>query len=620
MSEDKKSKKNGIEKLRKVLDDIYYKDLDSKDEKHIIALKSRLKGPSELEIIYKKTVETVEEADSLKPTVIIHERKEKRLVDYLETAKKEVEPVKESTESLPEFKVAKKSQIEDEDIFEVQKVDVKVLEFIEVKPKTVIEEDTSDLDKKSAIAGEKVAEWEQIKEEDIPSFTAVEKKVEEEKVFEEVLKKEEIVAPKEVDLERDKKIETFKELHSIDEETAVLLYNAGYTSIDLLKLTTVKDLSKIKGIKKKKAKKILKEIEEESVKSEAIDAEQTTEKKIIEGETKLEEEVISKDVKIEVFGQINCIDNETAILLYDNGYTSFDLLKNVKVDDLRKIDGIRKRKAKKIRKELDEKIEDLDKLKRIEMGDTTQNWVSDKEEMLDENEIYDEESVKTSPVDLSKKTSEWIPLEEEVDLERDKKIEIFKELHSIDEETAVLLYNAGYTSIDALCAATIKDLTEVNGIKKRKAKKILKEIEKKLLPPIEEETFEEYETEEPEEKIEEYKEPIIEEEETIEQQEKIQIFDDFNSIDEETGTILYNNGYTTIESLKELTIKTLKDIGVKKRKAKKIFKEIEKKLLPPIEEETFEEYETEGPEEKIEEYKEPIIEEERTNNRRGRIY
>jgi len=244
------------------------------------------------------------------------------------------------------------------------------------------------------------------------------------------------------------------------------------------------------------------------------------------------------------------------------------------------------------------------------MGDTTQNWVSDKEEMLDENEIYDEESVKTSPVDLSKKTSEWIPLEEEVDLERDKKIEIFKELHSIDEETAVLLYNAGYTSIDALCAATIKDLTEVNGIKKRKAKKILKEIEKKLLPPIEEETFEEYETEEPEEKIEEYKEPIIEEEETLEQQEKIQIFNDFNSIDEETGTILYNNGYTTIDSLKELTIKTLKDIGVKKRKAKKIFKEIEKKLLPPIEEETFEEYETEEPEEKIEEYKEPIIEEE----------
>ena len=67
MSEDKKSKKNGIEKLRKVLDDIYYKDLDSKDEKHIIALKSRLKESSEPEIIYKKTAETDEEEDSLKP-------------------------------------------------------------------------------------------------------------------------------------------------------------------------------------------------------------------------------------------------------------------------------------------------------------------------------------------------------------------------------------------------------------------------------------------------------------------------------------------------------------------------------------------------------------------------
>ena len=669
MPEDKKSKKNGVEKLRKVLDDISYKDLDSKDEKHIIALKSRLEESSERKIIYKKANETDEGMESLKPIVTIHERRVKKLVVELEPIKKVVEPVKEPVESLPEFKEAEKSQIEKEDLFEVKKVEVKVPEFIEVKPKTVEREDTSDLDEKSAIAGEKVEEWEPIetakeetleekpskaeevegkisnfcpycgaklgtkgkfciycgknlitevaKDERIPSFIPVEKKVEEEKVDEEVKKTEEIESLEEADLEREKKIDALKELNSVDEETAVLLYYAGYTSIDFLNLANVKDLSKIKGIKKKKAKEILKEMQEKSAKVEAIDLGETEKKEVTEEETKLEEEAISKDVKIEAFSHMSSIDDETAVLLFDIGYTSFDMLKNVTVDDLIKIDGIKKRKAKKIRKEIDKKIQESVRPKPIEMGDTAKGDVKE-DQILKESEKYEEEKGKPSPVELRTKTSEWSPLDQdielerkeeleelpkEVDLEREKKIEIFKGINSIDEETAVLLYNAGYNSIDALSVATVKDLSKIKGIKKKKAKEILKEIEEQS----------DWATTSENEFIESDEEMIVdeslEEDEEIEKKEKIQIFDDFSNIDEETGVLLYDNGYTTTDSLMDLTIKTLIDIGVKKRKAKKVLKEIEEKLILPIEKEIFEEPESEQIDGEIEKSEESIIEE-----------
>jgi flagellar protein FlaI len=56
------------------------------------------------------------------------------------------------------------------------------------------------------------------------------------------------------------KVDAFKAIESVDDETAVYLYDNGFTSIEDLKNATAKDLIKIKGIKRKKAKRIIKEL------------------------------------------------------------------------------------------------------------------------------------------------------------------------------------------------------------------------------------------------------------------------------------------------------------------------------------------------------------------------
>jgi hypothetical protein len=61
----------------------------------------------------------------------------------------------------------------------------------------------------------------------------------------------------------------------------------------------------------------------------------------------------------------------------------------------------------------------------------------------------------------------------------DEKIDVFKDIKSIDEDTATLLYESGYTSLDALKNASVKDLSDIKDIKKKTAKKIKEEIEEK---------------------------------------------------------------------------------------------------------------------------------------------
>jgi hypothetical protein len=56
--------------------------------------------------------------------------------------------------------------------------------------------------------------------------------------------------------------ENFKEIESISDEIAGLLYANGFKSVNDLKNINVKELVSIKGINKKEAKKIIKEVEE----------------------------------------------------------------------------------------------------------------------------------------------------------------------------------------------------------------------------------------------------------------------------------------------------------------------------------------------------------------------
>jgi len=56
---------------------------------------------------------------------------------------------------------------------------------------------------------------------------------------------------------------TFQGLQSVDEKTAVLLYDHGYRSLDDLKKATIDELTSIQGIKRKHAKHIKKELQEQ---------------------------------------------------------------------------------------------------------------------------------------------------------------------------------------------------------------------------------------------------------------------------------------------------------------------------------------------------------------------
>ena len=64
-------------------------------------------------------------------------------------------------------------------------------------------------------------------------------------------------------------------------------------------------------------------------------------------------------------------------------------------------------------------------------------------------------------------------------------ITAFKGMETIDEKTAELLYKNGYFSIDNLQEATIDDLVQIHGIKRKLAKQIKKEVQEKTTTPPE---------------------------------------------------------------------------------------------------------------------------------------
>jgi hypothetical protein len=61
----------------------------------------------------------------------------------------------------------------------------------------------------------------------------------------------------------------------------------------------------------------------------------------------------------------------------------------------------------------------------------------------------------------------------------------FKGIRSIDEKTAEILYKNGYFSIDNLHDATVEDLVQIRGIKRKLAKQIKKEVQQNITVPPE---------------------------------------------------------------------------------------------------------------------------------------
>ena len=352
-----------------------------------------------------------------------------------------------------------------------------------------------------------------------------------------------------------------------------------------------------------------------------------------EPEVETVEEEVEVLEKIDVFDEIESIDDETAKNLYKSGFTSIDSLTIATVKDIAKTPGIKKRKAKQIKKEIDKKSKEIQGYKPPETSESQEVEIT-------------EEQIEN--------------IEDSVQLE--EKTLAFSELDSVDSETAVLLYDNGCTTVDSLKNKTIKDLCKIKGIKKKKAKKIVAEIDKKIeeslnVKPINiDETAEGEVSEEQIKNDTDFKEeksklnpvelsstdaewnPVqedvelqeekpshdgeAEEKESIDEKyEKIEDLKEIINIDDDTAVVLYDAGYKTIESLRDVKVKDLTKIKIKKKRAKAIIKDIEEhfkifesndSMIKEDDEEYFLEDDDEGEaleiEDKIKEFQEPTAE------------
>jgi hypothetical protein len=707
MPKNQKSKNNAISKLYNVLDYNSKKDVN-KNERYLGSLSHRLKEISGEEIVYKKKFENISKPDngeSLKPKVKIHAREIKK------------------APKIPIVKIEeKKREYRDQEIFEIKKLKVKEPEFIEVKPKSsngVLidvsdlkadkeqlpewdsietvkkEEEFEEISKKESISekaepeiieqikpikevkkvkedikktcpecGKKIENSQDIcsdcgkelKDEKIPTFIPV-KKVEKEEITSE-WEPIEIEKPKEEKTSKieikEEKITVFKDIKCIDDKTASLLFKNGITTISLLDKATIKELSKIEGLKKKTVKKIKKELKERnkiSEKTKKIEVtenesdewsipqepdsksqvwepieEESKESTIVEeysSDIQIKKHEIDPESKIEPFKEVKSIDNETATLFFDNGYTTADSLIEAPIKNLKKIKGIKKKKLKEIKNEL-EGYHKPQAVVPIEIKEETKS--KDDNDLIKEELDSSKKELKTISKELNTKEKNIQKLQNELD-EKIKELETKKtEVYNKDEELKLLQnqsegnkleYEAGLEEFEKkkeemeLIKKELEDKkidleSKINEIENRDEEII--ELQNKLKQKTEEIESESEQinkkdveiekinndliskTDELEEKnriITELKDELSSKQKDLERKDKeikINAFKGVNSIDEKTALLLYDNGITTIESLKEIPQKNITKIkGIKRKTAKEIKKELEgKSEIKPV--------------------------------------
>ena len=219
-------------------------------------------------------------------------------------------------------------------------------------------------------------------------------------------------------------------------------------------------------------KEIKEDVEEKIEITDEWEEVEKTEDKELEPES-LEED-ISNDLKSEIFKDFNSIDEDTAKILYDNGFVNMDTLVITSVRDFTKI-GIKKRTAKHIKKEVQQKLEESTKKMekdRIVKDGFTEYIVNDGIEE-DEGKIIEEKIIEE---EIKKDVHE----EGDSDYTQDDFVNIFKNVNTIDYQIAKLLYENGITSVKFLKETTIHELTKIHGIRRKLAKKIKNEV--KYLP------------------------------------------------------------------------------------------------------------------------------------------
>ena len=275
MQDDKKTKKDMIDKLRMILDNPHIND-ESIKNKDLLRLQKKLVEPSALHIISsRKTVEETDNDDPLKPSVTIHREQKISASDDTFIEEKDVDEKEKVV-----FEEVEEDLFKDEELFEIEKVDDDIEEFTEIKDEEEIFEEVQqdDIieDSEDTESVDDLPEWEtvesevvesDVKDEDmdyksIPEWEPITNEQFKDKIpkfKEKKIKKVEFEEKSE--LESDKvDYDYFNDIKSIDDNIAELLIDNGYKSVDDLKDITIKELTRIKGIKRKTAKKIKRDI------------------------------------------------------------------------------------------------------------------------------------------------------------------------------------------------------------------------------------------------------------------------------------------------------------------------------------------------------------------------
>jgi hypothetical protein len=117
-----------------------------------------------------------------------------------------------------------------------------------------------------------------------------------------------------------------------------------------------KEAKRLKTLEQKKLKREKRDTEREAkrIVTEQQDIQQTLEEKPSDSEPIMKVESPPIKVDIIAFKGIESIDEQTAELLYKNGYFSIENLKDATVDDLVQIRGIKRKLAKQIKKEIEQ--------------------------------------------------------------------------------------------------------------------------------------------------------------------------------------------------------------------------------------------------------------------------
>jgi Helix-hairpin-helix domain len=374
MSREKKSQVDDLVKLRRILDnssDPALKYLISSNDYALESVRRRLSG--NFYEIQPHAERFFSLPDSLEPKVFIHP------IHPVRPPVMMTSPPLESSQPLPEFQPLSPatqppsiSSCEDlfinEDLFEVEKIEYHVPEFIEVTPiETIQEPQGTSPDTHNGVlphSEESLPEWQPV-EEELPSKSLQKP---ENQGADDVPEFERVAL---TPISEEKESTEWSTLSQREEQsespTDFLPIEPSEASVQKLTKKQQRAAKKAQRKKEKEERKLkkieLKRLQKEKQDQErnAIQAKEEPQPLFVPDEESPKEarflEVTDEppiNVDYNNFKGIKCINEKTAELLYKNGYFSIENLKDASIDDLVQIHGIKRKHANQIKIEIEE--------------------------------------------------------------------------------------------------------------------------------------------------------------------------------------------------------------------------------------------------------------------------